>query len=126
MLRIMTADGPGSTTVTVDGTRSDGSKIRAKPPVRKVPSMSHRSLALLTILAALSWSGLAQDSKKNPKDDPDAIGSRNVGQGVNFYSLEKEIAVGRQLAQEVERHAKVITDPIIERKSTRLNSSHLG
>src|ERR1039458_5124418 len=107
MLRIMTADGPGSTTVT--GTLSDGSKIRAKPPVRKVPSMSHRSLALLTILAALAWSGLAQDTKKNPKDDPDAIGSRNVGQGVNFYSLEKEIAVGRQLAQEVERQAKVIT-----------------
>src|ERR1035441_244375 len=123
MLRIMTADGPGSTTVTVDGTRSEGSKIRAKPPVRKVPSMTHRSLALLTILAALSWSGLAQDSKKNPKDDPDAIGSPNVGQGVNFYSLEKEIAVGRQLAQEVERQAKVITDPVIAEYVNRVGQN---
>ena len=95
MTRIMTADGPGSATGTVDSTLSDGSKIRAQHPVRKVPSVSHRSLALLTILAALSWSGLAQDSKKNPKHDPDAIGDRNVGKGVNFYSLEKEIADGQ-------------------------------
>ena len=113
MIRIMTADGPGSAPVTVDSTLSDGSIIRARHPVRKAPFLSHRCLALLTILTALSWSGLAQDSKKNPKDDPDAIGNRNVCKGVNFYSLEKEIAVGRQLAQEVERQAKVITDPVI-------------
>ena len=85
--------------------------------------MSHRSLALLTILAALSWSGLAQDSKKNPKEDPDAIGNRNVGTGVNFYSLEKEIAVGRQLAQEVERQAKVITDPVIAEYVNRVGQN---
>ena len=123
MTRIMTADGPGSATVTVDGTLSDGSKIRAQHPVRKVPSVSHRSLALLTILAALSWSGLAQDSKKNPKHDPDAIGNRNVGKGVNFYSLEKEIAMGRQLAQQVERQAKVITDPVIAEYVNRVGQN---
>ena len=104
MIRIMTADGPGR-------------------PVRKVPSLSHRSLALLAILAALSWSGLAQDGKKNPKHDPDAIGDRNVGKGVNFYSLEKEIAVGRQLAQEVERQAKVITDPVIAEYVNRVGQN---
>jgi predicted Zn-dependent protease len=85
--------------------------------------MSHRSLALLTILAALSWSVLAQDSKKNPMDDPDAIGDRNVGQGVNFYSLDKEIAIGRQLAQDVERQAKVITDPIIAEYVNRVGQN---
>jgi len=46
-------------------------------------------------------------------DDPDAIGNRNVGHGVNFYSIEKEIALGKQLAQEVERRAKVVDDLII-------------
>jgi predicted Zn-dependent protease len=80
-------------------------------------------MALLTILAALSWSGLAQDGKKNPKHDPDAIGNRNVGQGVNFYSLDKEIAVGRQLAQEVERQAKVITDPVIAEYVNRVGQN---
>jgi predicted Zn-dependent protease len=107
----------------VDGTLSEGSKIRAQRPVRKVQSVSNRSLALLTILEALSWSGLAQDGKKNPKHDPDAIGDRNVGKGVNFYSLDKEIAVGRQLAQEVERQAKVITDPVIAEYVNRVGQN---
>jgi predicted Zn-dependent protease len=119
----MTADGPGSTKITVDATLPDGRKIRAQHPVQEVPSMSHRSLALLTILAALSWTGLAQDSKKNPLDDPDAIGDRNVGKGVNFYSLDKEIAIGRQLAQEVERQAKVITDPFIAEYVNRVGQN---
>ena len=47
----------------------------------------------------------AQDNT-NPKDDPDQIGNRNVGKGVNFYSIEKEIALGKQMAQQVERQAR--------------------
>jgi beta-barrel assembly-enhancing protease len=49
---------------------------------------------------------------KDPAKDPDQIGNRDVGKGVNFYSLEKEIALGKQLAQEVERQAKLVDDPI--------------
>jgi predicted Zn-dependent protease len=30
---------------------------------------------------------------------------------VNFYSLEKEIALGKQLAQEIERQARLVDDP---------------
>ena len=52
---------------------------------------------------------VASDKKK----DPDEIGNRDVGKGVNFYSLEKEIALGKQLAQEVERQAKIVDDPVI-------------
>ncbi|HTQ96253.1 MAG TPA: M48 family metalloprotease [Candidatus Acidoferrum sp.] len=50
---------------------------------------------------------------KNSKDDVDAIGNRNVGKGVNFYSLEHEIALGKSLAQEVERSSKMIDDPVV-------------
>ncbi len=82
-----------------------------------------RSVALFTVVTALSLSALASDSKKNPKDDPDEIGNRNVGQGVNFYSLEKEIALGKQLAQEVERQAKVVDDPIIAEYVNRLGQN---
>ena len=68
-----------------------------------------------------------QDAKKKPakneKDDPDAIGSRDVGNGVNFYSLAKEIALGKQLAQEVERQAKVIDDPIIAEYVNRVGQN---
>ena len=86
-----------------------------------------RPAPLVTILAALSLlanGALADgDTKKNPKDDPDAIGSREVGSGVNFYSLEKEIALGKQLAQEVERQAKVVDDPIIAEYVNRVGQN---
>ncbi|HTT22588.1 MAG TPA: M48 family metallopeptidase [Candidatus Sulfotelmatobacter sp.] len=77
----------------------------------------------MTILTALSLGVFASDNKKNPKDDPDAIGDRDVGKGVNFYSLEKEIALGRQLAQEVERQAKVINDPTVAEYVNRLGQN---
>src|SRR6516164_1491453 len=50
---------------------------------------------------------------KNSKEDVDAIGNRNVGKGVNFYSLEHEIALGKGLAQEVERSSKLVDDPVV-------------
>lgn len=55
--------------------------------------------------------------------DPDEIGSRDVGRGINFYSLEKEIAIGRQLAQEVERQAKVIDDPVVSEYVNRVGQN---
>jgi predicted Zn-dependent protease len=50
---------------------------------------------------------------KNTKDDVEAIGNRNPGKGVNFYSIEREIALGKGLAQEVERSSKLIDDPVV-------------
>jgi predicted Zn-dependent protease len=50
---------------------------------------------------------------KNSKEDVDAIGNRGIGKGVNFYSIEKEIALGKSLAQEVERSSKLIDDPVV-------------
>jgi predicted Zn-dependent protease len=50
---------------------------------------------------------------KNSKEDVEAIGNRGVGKGVNFYSLEREIALGKGLAQEVERSSKLIDDPVV-------------
>ena len=49
---------------------------------------------------------------KDKKKDPEQIGARDVGKGVNFYSIEKEIALGKQLAQEIEREAKLVDDPL--------------
>jgi hypothetical protein len=66
------------------------------------------------------------DKPKNDdqkRKDPDAIGDRGVGNGVNFYSLDKEIALGKQLAQEVERQAKVVDDPIIAEYVNRVGQN---
>jgi predicted Zn-dependent protease len=57
------------------------------------------------------------------KKDPDAIGNRDIDKGVNFYSLEKEIGLGKQLAQEVERQAKVIDDPVIAEYVSRVGQN---
>ena len=60
---------------------------------------------VLVLSVTFAFSGLAKDKKK----DPDAIGNRDVGKGVNFYSIEKEIALGKGLAQEVERRPRSST-----------------
>src|SRR5438132_8104891 len=60
---------------------------------------------------------------KNSKEDVEAIGNRGVGKGVNFYSLEKEIALGKGLAQEVERSSKLIDDPIITEYVNRVGQN---
>jgi predicted Zn-dependent protease len=50
---------------------------------------------------------------KNAKEDVEAIGNRAVSCRLNFYGLDKEIALGKGLAQEVERSAKLVDDPIV-------------
>src|SRR5690348_1971681 len=83
---------------------------------------SQRPVAILAALSLLSIGAFAGDKKK-PKDNPDEIGNRDVGKGVNFYSLEKEIALGKQLAQEVERQAKIIDDPVIAEYVNRVGQN---
>jgi len=80
---------------------------------------SAASVAILAVLSLLAASAYADDKKKNP----DEIGNRDIGKGVNFYSLEKEIALGKQLAQEVERQAKIIDDPIIAEYVSRVGQN---
>ena len=84
--------------------------------------MKRVSVGLIGMVAALCLVGgiaFAKDKKK----DPEEIGNRDVGKGVNFYSLEKEIALGKQLAQEVEREAKIIDDPIIAEYVSRVGQN---
>ena len=60
---------------------------------------------------------------KNSKEDVNDIGNRNLGKGVNFYSLEREIALGKQLAQEVERSSKMIDDPVVTEYVNRVGQN---
>src|SRR5713226_7381915 len=63
------------------------------------------------------------EKKVAKKKDPDEIGNRDVGTGLNWYSIEKEIALGKGLAQDVERQAKVIDDPIIAEYVNRVGQN---
>jgi len=60
---------------------------------------------------------------KNANEDVDAIGNRNPGKGLDFYSLEREIALGKQLAQEVERSSKLIDDPVVTEYVNRVGQN---
>jgi beta-barrel assembly-enhancing protease len=61
--------------------------------------------------------------KSGSKQDVDAIGDRGVGKGLDFYSVEKEMALGKQLAQEVEKTAKLVTDPVVNEYVNRVEQN---
>src|ERR1700722_18974935 len=61
--------------------------------------------------------------KPGSEKDVNSIGNRGVGKGVNLYSLEKEMALGKQAAQEVERSSKLVTDPVVTEYVNRVGQN---
>lgn len=60
----------------------------------------------------------------NDKDNPLLIGKRDINKGsIDFYSLDREVKLGRQLAAEVDRTAKFITDPVINEYVNRIGQN---
>src|SRR5215831_16630959 len=60
---------------------------------------------------------------RNSKEDVEAIGDRKVSCHMNWFSLEKEIALGKSLAQEVERSSKLIDDPVVTEYVNRVGQN---
>jgi predicted Zn-dependent protease len=60
---------------------------------------------------------------KNSKEDVEAIGDRKVSCKMNWFSIEKEIALGKGLAQEVERSSKLIDDPVVTEYVNRVGQN---
>src|SRR5947209_3219462 len=59
-------------------------------------------------------------------NDIDAIGNRNVGcaRGMgNWYSLERQIALGKQVSMQVETQSKIINDPVVSEYINRLGQN---
>jgi len=81
---------------------------------------AHLALAAALALAVGPITAFAGNNKKK---DPDEIGNRDVSKGVNLYSIEKEIAMGKQYAQEIERQAKIIDDPVIAEYVNRVGQN---
>ena len=61
--------------------------------------------------------------KGGSEADVNAIGNRKVGHGPDMYSMEHEIALGKQLAQEVDRVSKFITDPVVTEYVNRVGQN---
>lgn len=60
---------------------------------------------------------------KNANEDVEAIGNRNPGKGLDWYSLEHDIALGKSMAQEVERSSKLIDDPVVTEYVNRVGQN---
>lgn len=60
------------------------------------------------------------------KEDPRLIGKRNINKGIIAHmtsGLDKEVALGRQLAAEVDREAKFIDDPVVTEYVNRVGQN---
>ena len=66
----------------------------------------------------------SKSKSKKKNSDVENIGNRNINKGsINFFSLEKEIQMGRQLAAEIERQVKLVEDPTINEYVNRVGQN---
>lgn len=75
-----------------------------------------RRVAALAALLPLAFS-------QDPKKDPDQIGVRDVSKGINFYSIQREMALGKALAADVEKSHKLLTDKGVSEYINRIGQN---
>lgn len=73
---------------------------------------------MTALLAMFCWVALLALGGPD-KNDVDEIGNRKVAHK-SIISQEKEIAIGKQYATEVERNAKLLTDPVVNEYVNRI------
>ena len=56
------------------------------------------------------------------KNDVDAIGNRKIG-GMDWYSIEKEIRIGKEYAQQLEQSMRMVQDPVINEYINRIGQN---
>jgi len=111
--------------------------------LRKFLTLFLTAMLASTLAVAQSSKDQSKDSKDQSKDskdskdddsfyhnaginDLDAIGRRNVGcnRGLfNWYSLDSQVKMGQQFAQQVEQSSHLITDPIVNEYINRLGQN---
>ncbi|MGB9457687.1 MAG: M48 family metallopeptidase [Bryobacteraceae bacterium] len=77
-----------------------------------------RAWAILAAGVLLACAAAAKDHSHLATGDTD-----NPGRGVNVYSLEREVELGRQMAAEVERQARLLDDPVVVEYVNRLSQN---
>ncbi len=77
-----------------------------------------RAWVILAAGVVLACAATAKDPKAPVSGD-----NANPGNGVNIYSLEREVELGRQMATEVERQARLLDDPVVVEYVNRLSQN---
>lgn len=105
-----------------------GCALLALPLAAQKPAQSAAAPQVSTDGASVDGVATAdKDTAKKLKaeDNVALIGHRNVGHGLDFYSQQKEIALGQGLADELAKESKLITDPVVTEYVNRL-AQNLG
>jgi predicted Zn-dependent protease len=108
------------------GSQQSGSQAGSSTPAATPPSQQQSGSGNGDVQQADQPAAQASNDpnvKAGTKSDVSAIGNRNVGHGLNFYSLEHEIALGKQLSAEIERQAKFINDPVVNEYVNRVGQN---
>ncbi|HYL16549.1 MAG TPA: M48 family metalloprotease [Terriglobales bacterium] len=77
-------------------------------------------------VASVATGQIPQDIRPGKKDkirakyDVDRIGDRGIGHGINMYSLSHERSIGEALSRAIERHSKLLNDPLVTDYVNRL------
>ena len=95
--------------------QTDQQSQQQQPPPDIVPDSTQADVP--------SEPGAKPGVKGGSEADVNSIGNRKVGHGPDFYSMEHEIALGKQLAQEVDRVSKFITDPVVTEYVNRVGQN---
>jgi predicted Zn-dependent protease len=102
------------------------SQVPSSDPDAGQPKASDIQNAPKKAPAALPSQDDSQIKHNGGKTDVDAIGNRNVGcgRGVgNWYSVEKQVAMGRSFAQQVEAQVKMVNDPVVTEYINRVGQN---
>jgi predicted Zn-dependent protease len=78
---------------------------------------------MVRLLSAILTISVLIASGQSKKDDVSKIGDRDIGKCLNFYSVEKELGLGKQLAEEVSRQSKLNQDPIVGEYINRIGQN---
>jgi beta-barrel assembly-enhancing protease len=111
--------------VAISAFGASGSALPARPAM---PSLATNEVTLRLPTSLLNRlpkdvlkANVAGPPKKlDPKYDVNMIGKRDVGKGLDFYSLEREMMLGRALANEIEHSVRLINDPVVTEYVNRI------
>jgi predicted Zn-dependent protease len=81
--------------------------------------MSKSRLIVLPLLALFVGTALPGAVADDKKQDPNSIGDRRVAHR-SIISEEKEIGIGKQYSEEIDKSAKVVNDPVINEYVNRV------
>lgn len=98
----------------------------AQQNAKKKRNQSKKTNSDHSALPTDSPSGNAQSRPLSTDEDPSQIGKRNINKGFVGWlggSKEKEIAIGRQIAAEVEQQSKILDDPIVTEYVNRVGQN---